>query len=350
MTDDYDVLVLSDTTVNFLNYVFACIATILGQSLCFTYWFEVPFRKLEKYAPQMRAVINDQRNMNFYFLSWFSRLAYVFVLLIGSMMGGGIYVIRTFSGYQYVFILIIVVLFCHSWMNIRRLFNGKSFRWMLLSFILLSVLSLGLSRINLIDYETINQIILSKNINYSYHLQLPEAARSERMNSESGRIATLWIAEDKNNPVGGEPVVFIKHAGKLKTCQSEQIPFDSLKEYFACWNQHILEDILYDPCVIYAHRNVKMGYINKIKRSLGELGVNRIQYAVLPPMREYDDRYYTYSAFPLVTGRCFADTDAWQELQKELNSAKDVSELHISETGEILVDLSLIHISEPTRP
>lgn len=57
-------------------------------------------------------------------------------------------------------------------MNIRRLFNGKSFRWMLLSFILLSVLSLGLSRINLIDYKTINQIILSKNINYSYHLQL----------------------------------------------------------------------------------------------------------------------------------------------------------------------------------
>lgn len=338
MTDDYDVLVLSDTTVNFLNYVFACIATILGQSLCFTCWFEVPFRKLGKYAPQMRAIINDQRSMNFYFLSWFSRLAYVFVLLIGSMMGGGIYVIRTFSGYQYVLILIIVVLFCHSWMNIRRLFNGKSFRWMLLSFILLSVLSLGLSRINLIDYKTINQIILSKNINYSYHLQLPEAARSERMNSESGRIATLWIAEDKNNPVDGEPVVFIKHPGKLETCQSEQIPFDSLKEYFACWNQHILEDILYDPCVIYAHRNVKMGYINKIKRSLAELGVIRIQYAVLPPMREYDDRYYTYSAFPLVTGRYFADTDAWQELQEELNSAKDVSELHISETGEILVD------------
>ena len=111
MTNDYDVLVLSDITVNFLNYVFACIATILGQSLCFTYWFEVPFRKLGKYAPQMRAVINDQRSMNFYFLSWFSRLAYVFVLLIGSMMGGGIYVIRTFSGYQYVLILIIVVLF-----------------------------------------------------------------------------------------------------------------------------------------------------------------------------------------------------------------------------------------------
>ena len=91
---------------------------------------------------------------------------------------------------------------------------------------------------------------------------------------------------------------------------------------------------MYDPCVIYAHQNIKMGYINKIKRSLAELGVIRIQYAVLPPMREYDDRYYTYSAFPLVTGRYFADADAWQELQEELNSAKDVSELHISETGE----------------
>lgn len=85
ITDDYDVLVLSDNTVNFLNYVFACIATILGQSLCFTYWFEAPFRKLGKYALQMRAVINDQRSMNSYFLSWFSRLAYVFVLLMGSI-------------------------------------------------------------------------------------------------------------------------------------------------------------------------------------------------------------------------------------------------------------------------
>lgn len=76
---------------------------------------------------------------------------------------------------QYVLILVILVLFLHTWLTIRRLFNGKSFRWMLVSAIFLCVFSLGLSRINLIDYKLINEIILSKNINYTHLLQLPEA-------------------------------------------------------------------------------------------------------------------------------------------------------------------------------
>ena len=115
MTEDYDVLVLSNATVHFCNFILAYIATVLGQSLCFVCWFEIPLRKLGKYASQMRAVINDQRSMNSYFLSWFSRLAYVFALLIGGTMGGGIYVIRTFSDYKYVLLLVIFVLFLHTW-------------------------------------------------------------------------------------------------------------------------------------------------------------------------------------------------------------------------------------------
>ncbi|WP_291530722.1 hypothetical protein [Bacteroides sp. UBA939] len=338
MTENYDVLVLSDSTVSFLNFIFAYIATILGQSLCFTYWFEAPLRRLGKHAPRMRTIVNDQRSMNTYFLSWFSRLVYVFVLGIGSTMGGGIYMIQTFSGYQYVFIPIVIMLFCHSWMNIRRLFNGKSFRWMLVSAVLLSVLSLGLSRINLIDYESINRIILSKNIYYAYRLQLPEAVYTERMNSEARRNVSLWIAEDKNNPADGKPLLFIDHWGRTGTDKREQISLDSLKKCIACWNQNIMEEMLYEPCVIYAHRDIKMSYINKVKKSLAELGVNRIQYAVMPPIREYDDRYYTHLAFPLYTGRYFADTDIWQDLQEELNSAKHVSELHVLENGEILFD------------
>lgn len=336
MTEDYDVLVLSDATMYFYNFILAYIATVLGQSLCFICWFEIPLRKLGKYASQMRTVINDQRSMNFYFLSWFSRLAYVFVLLIGGTMGGGIYVIRTFSDYKYILILVILVLFLHTWLTIRRLFNGKSFRWMLVSAIFLSVFSFGLSRINLIDYKRINEIILSKNINYTHLLQLPEAVCFERMNSENRRRATLWIAENKDKFTDADPVIFIKHFGRYEAYNGEQIPFDSLKEYFYRWDQDTWEETKYEPCVLYIHRDIKMNYVNRIKKCLAELQAYRIQYAVLPSVREYDDRYYTYLAFPLVTSRYFAEAEGWQELQKVSSIPKYVHDLYTTATGEIL--------------
>lgn len=335
MTEDYDVLVLSNATVHFCNFILAYIATVLGQSLCFVCWFEIPLRKLGKYASQMRAVINDQRSMNSYFLSWFSRLAYVFALLIGGTMGGGIYVIRTFSDYKYVLLLVIFVLFLHTWLTIRRLFNGISFRWMLVSAIFLSVFSLGLSRINLIDYKCINEIILSRNINYTHLLQLPEAVCFERMNSENRRRATLWIAENKNKLVDAGPVVFVKHFGRCGTYNGEQISFDSLKEYFRRWDQNTLEDTKSEPCILYIHRDIKMNYVNRIKKCLAELQAYRIQYAVLPSVREYDDKYYTYLVFPLVTSRYFVEAEGWQKLQKTSNIPKHVHDLYTTATGEI---------------
>ena len=53
-------------------------------------------------------------------------------------------------------------------------------------------------------------------------------------------------------------------------------------------------------------------------------------------MREYDDRYYTYLAFPLVTSRYFAEAEGWQELQKVSSIPKHVHDLYTTATGEIL--------------
>ena len=200
--------------------------------------------------------------------------------------------------------------------------------WMLVSAIFLSVFSLGLSRINLIDYKCINEIILSRNINYTHLLQLPEAVCFERMNSENRRRATLWIAENKNKLVDAGPVVFVKHFGRCGTYNGEQISFDSLKEYFRRWDQNTLEDTKSEPCILYIHRDIKMNYVNRIKKCLAELQAYRIQYAVLPSVREYDDKYYTYLVFPLVTSRYFAEAEGWQKLQKTSNIPKHVHDLY----------------------
>lgn len=338
LTDERDILVLSDHGLSIANLILAYIAIIMGQSLCFAYWLDTPMGKFGKYGFRIRAIVNDQRGMNSYFISWFSRLAYTFPLLLGSTKMGGIYVAESFSGYVYMLALIIVVLFLHTWINIRRLFNGKSLRWMLVSAALLSVLSFGMSRINLIDYKGLNEVILSNNVRHTHRMQLPEARYYEPMNREWQRRATLTVAEDKSKPAGAEPVIYVGHAGIRGFNIRKVVLLENLKDSFIRWDQKMRGEQMAEPCILYIHRDIKMEYVSKLKKALAEVQACRMQYAVLPPVREYDDRYYTYQVLPLVTGAYYADAGAQQEIEKKLSAAGAVFDLHTGKDGGIVLD------------
>lgn len=334
LTDDYDCLFFSDGNVYFINFIFACIAVIMGQSICFTFLFDIPLGKFGKRAYQMRAVINDQRSLNTYFLNWFGRLSLVSAMTFG-MMGGGMYVLKTFLGYKYVMILIIIVLFLHAWNNIRRLYNGNSLYCMLISAIALLVLSVGISHINLIDYKGVNKIITNKNISYAYNLNLPEAGYFDSMNSTNNRRATLWITNDKSETT--EPAIFVRHNYFHEYNDYDKILLDSLKAYFTRYEEDLWEEALYQPCILYIDKNIKMKYIKNIKRNLIELEMYYTHYAVLPYDREFDEKYYTHYAFKLNAGLYYS-YDYIFDIQKEIAESKTVIDLRTLNNGDILLD------------
>lgn len=76
--------------------------------------------------------------------------------MFGLTFRGGFYVFSLYPEYNYIFILIVIVLFSQTWNTISLSFKRKGQKWMLISGVLLSITAFGISRINLIDYKTIN--------------------------------------------------------------------------------------------------------------------------------------------------------------------------------------------------
>jgi len=122
--------------------------------MCFSYWFGSPRKIFQKRSIYESAIVNDQRVLYISFLGWsclFALLSYIF---------SEIFIIYNFyPKYNYLFILLIIVLFLQPWVTIRRIYKQKSLKWMLISALVILVLAFGYSRINLIDYHSINEIM-----------------------------------------------------------------------------------------------------------------------------------------------------------------------------------------------
>ncbi len=157
-----ELLILTAKEVYFYNLFFAFIAVILAQSVCFNYWFSRPRRMFEVRHYRKTMIVHDQSVLNWYFLSWFSKLAVSFWIMFGLAFYNGFDVFSFYPDYKFMFILIVIVLFLQTWNSIRLTFKRHSFKWMLLTAFVISVLAFGLSRINLIDYKAINKIYTSK--------------------------------------------------------------------------------------------------------------------------------------------------------------------------------------------
>lgn len=341
---DNHIYIFTDAQVMTYNVFFAYISTILGQSLCFVYWLDIPISKFGKYRFKVRAIINDQRGFNSYFLSWFSRICYTIAVVFGGFLLFPAYSAEdVYPRYNVVLVLIIVVLFLHSWMNIRRLFLGKSWKWMCHSFVILTIVSFGLSCINFVNYKEINRIALKRNVWHNYNLTLPESDTFDRLSQDYRRRATMMLVGDKEQSAG--PVFLFKHAmdRTLSYNDFHRISLDSLCFYMKAGDEKFrYEADMYDPCVLYIDRDMPMKYVNRLKHELSKAGVMRVEYAVVPVDREYNIRYYDYLGFQYRIPPYYESQAKVEELAKEVSGISyriDVAEQsdHILMVNDSLV-------------
>lgn len=299
MGRDNQILIFTDAQVMTYNIFFAYISTILGQSLCFVYWLDRPIGKFGKYRFKVRVIINDQRGFNSYFLSWFSRICYTIAVVFGGFMLFPAYSTEdVYPRYNIFLVIIILVLFLHSWMNIRRLFLGKSWKWMCHSFVILTILSFGLSCINFVNYKEINRMALKRNVWHNYHIVLPESDIYDNLSQDYRRRATIMLVGDKVNAT--EPVLLFKHAMDRTISYNDfhRIALDSLYSMMKEGDEKFYyEEDLFNPCVLYIDKDMKMKHVNKLKYDLAKAGVIPVEYAVVPVKREYNIRYYDYLGF-----------------------------------------------------
>lgn len=289
VTDNYDMWILTDSEVHFYNLFFALISVIWGQSICFSFWLDRPRRMFDILDRRRITILNDQRVLNWNFLSWFVKLAVVFGIMFGLAFHAGFYTFSLYPTYNYIFILIAIVLFLQTWNTIRQTFKGKSLRWMLVSLIIVSTTSWGLSRVNIIDYKAINNSYLQYNIQHNYNLETPESGACEKLRNLS-LLENIYVVESKNAKTLSNPIIVMNNQEiALKDLHSK---IENLKEIYG---EMFFKNVLFQ---LHIHNAIKMRFVNKIEGELSKCGVSRIAYAVVPVNHRYDKRYYQNYGFP----------------------------------------------------
>jgi len=336
VTEKYDLWVLTDREVSFYNLFFAYLSVIIGQSVCFVFWFDRPKKIFGRLNYRKTSIVNDQRFLNWYFLSWFSKSVIVFGLFFGFTFHGSWHLFSLYPDYNYLFILIIITLFFQTWNTIRLTYIRKSLKWLFASIVCVSVLSFGLSMINLTNYKAINISILSKNIHYQYKLDLPFSDIFERPEKLS-LIEDIYVVCPNDDKLSLHPII---------VADNKRISLDSLYYKINDWQSERDDaEIPFLVYRLYIHRGIKMDFINKLKTELSRLGIYRISYAVIPFNANFDTRYYPDVSFPARIPNWYSDMTKLNEIEQEINETPNIIKIKQSVNGIITVNEKAVEIA-----
>ncbi len=316
ITEHYDIWTFTEEEMNFFNLFFAFISVIFGQSVCFNFWFDRPRGIFTHRNYRIKNIVNDQRNLNWVFLSWFSKLAFLFVIFFGLTYPYSFYTFNFYPDYKYLFILFVIVLFFQPWLGLRLAFKRQSKKWFLVSILAVSLFSFGLSKVNLTDYNALTEAVLKKNVLNNYEFELPESDLNNRL-LRSSLVFHVYMVWPKGDGTHNTPVYVIDNA--VYTIRELRIKIIErrLEVYEAERNQFV--------CKLYIHRNIEMKYVNQLKSELSDIGINKIAFAPVPTNAEYPQKHYVNHSFNYrIPGGIFFTRE---ENYKRLSRVKTIIEL-----------------------
>lgn len=154
-----DLLILNESELNFYNYFYSCLATVLGLSITIWFW--------------MSNFNHNNRNSRIYKrLSGSSALViFWIVLMLVARFGSTLLFtllntrsyepgLNPFNNYSILFVLLPVVIFLQNWYIVRLVY--RSGKWILISFIICALLAFLLNLTLKIDQEKLNQAYYSR--------------------------------------------------------------------------------------------------------------------------------------------------------------------------------------------
>ena len=286
---------------NFYQLVFAFISTILAQSFCMTYWLDRPRRAFEKGHRSIVMIVNGHRNLNWFFLNWIAKVVLAWFVIFASSPGS-FYAFVLYPDYKGLFLLLILVLFLHPWVEMKRAFGRKTWKWMALSAFMVVVFAFGMSRISIIDYESHDKIVLNKNVYHTYDVELPETDAFEKTWYFLSK--DVYVVSQKKQPESGCQIII----------DNEPVDFHSFQGAIDEWRSGCCPaDYSLLSCRLIIDKSVKMKDVNELRKLLADIQLFRVQYAVVPKHLEMDVRYYTFLSFSMRTPIWFKDSTQYRK-------------------------------------
>jgi len=253
-------------------------------------------------------------------------------LILGLMFcfnfKGWQYQFPIYPKYNYLFWLIIIVLFLQIWNTIRLTFNGVSLKWLLISVVLVSGLSLVFSRINLIDYKSFNDSILKNCVYTNYNLEIPKSSVYSRAENYS-LIKKLYVVTPKNTKDTCSTIIL---------ADGKEIGFEDFNTIVANWSEQFAEyDRAKMTIQLHIHSRISMKTVNSINEELSRAGVYKIAYAVVPSNISNSTRFYSYYSLRDRLLPIYSDFFDFDSYFKNLNKFQNIIKINQLECNDSVI-------------
>jgi hypothetical protein len=160
MTLDFEnrPIIISESSRYLFNLFFAAISMILGNSVAISFLVSRPQKLFSNKNFKRKRIINDQAFLGPNFIYWFSKIwfllgAFAFVL-IGSQF---------IEYYFWPSIFMVIVLYLDSWKTLITVIKKNRWKIQCVHLITFVILTCILSRVNIIDYKSLDESMLSSN-------------------------------------------------------------------------------------------------------------------------------------------------------------------------------------------
>jgi len=140
------------------NLFFAAIAMIIGNSIAVSYLFSRPQNAFSKRNNKRGRILNDQAFLGVNFVHWFTKVWFLFAIFTSQFMGS-----EFIPNFMLPSILLIIVLYLDSWKSLITVIKKNRWKIQGIHLITFVVLTFMLSRVNIIDYKSLDASILASN-------------------------------------------------------------------------------------------------------------------------------------------------------------------------------------------
>lgn len=227
-----DLLILEKSELQFYNYFFSSLATVLGLSITVSIWMTSNNHKRKK-----DKIYKQLSRTNIFFTFW---LILMMIARFGSVVPFVLYgmpgydnQLNLFEEYWLLFVLIPIVVFAQNWFIVRLIY--RSTKWIFFSFLICIAITFTLKITASINQEILNTAYYKKfKFDYNYIDQQVNKAKSEYgITYQDNTIATLkkWHTESSTEQVISLKSAFSKgNIVSLDTIILQKIVIKNFKE------------------------------------------------------------------------------------------------------------------------
>lgn len=180
--------IISEENRGYYNLFFAFLSVVFGNSIAFNFVFSRPQEITHRFNSKRKRLLNDNIFLSFNFSYWFAKIGLSFGVFAMCCME-----YEFLPYFKELSFLLILVLYLESLKSFSFFLKNKNrLIFILLHVMFLSILSFGISKINVVNYKGLDNAMLENNP----MIDLPNSSYYDRIDYKRYNIIKIKLVED----------------------------------------------------------------------------------------------------------------------------------------------------------